>query len=119
MPNEPSQVVLITAEDFTEDPPRQRIRTPHPKRGKTNAAVKARWDHYRRGQIFRVAELDAIGNYRGDPTFIPTYEKLAKTLKLSLSTVRQYFAQGGGKFLHVVNGVQVEVTRGRVANGGE
>lgn len=114
MPDESSQMVLITAEDFTEDPPRGRSSIPHPLKGLPNKAVKARWVKYRQGQVFRVAPTSG-----GEPTFIPTYEKLAKVLRLSLSTVRQYFAQGGGKFLHVVNGVQVEVTRGRVANGGE
>lgn len=119
MPNEPTQVVIITAEDFTEDPPRPRISTPHPKLGKDNPAVKARWDHYRRGQIFRVFRLDGLGDPTGEPQFIETYEQLAKALGLSLSTVRQYFAMGGGKFKHVVDGVQVEVTRGRVVHGGE
>lgn len=113
----PKPLVVITAADFVEDPVRvKRSEAPSPLRGKSNHAVRARWVSYRAAQRFRIRTLPEAGE--GHDTFIASYEELAALLGLSLSTIRQYFAAGGGRFQHRLNDERIEVTRGRVGGNG-
>lgn len=80
-----------------------------------NLGVKQRWARFRAAQRFRLTSINVDGGV--DELLVKDYEALAKHLNLAISTIRQLFAAGGGRFQRTIDGRLVEITRGRVTDG--
>jgi len=84
-------------------------------RPKKNDGARRHWDKYRESQRFQVLTTE---DGQDTEVVVDSYEELAQHLNLSISTLRQYFAGGGGNFKRTFEGKIVIVTRGRTAPNG-